>query len=199
MAEDLTTTDVQNYTNGRLSATDPSVQTWLDTALARCRRFCDWHVSPVQSATVTVKGSGEYWLPLHTLSIDAISSITEVQYQYDGGSPTYVTVDPTTLQLYSNEPSVIYRRGEHFHRHYDYQVAFSHGFAAIDAMDFRMAVLQYIDLMTQTVGTPGSGPLSEYQVDDVTAQWATDREAGAIANNPVIASALYQYRILPFA
>jgi hypothetical protein len=48
MAEELTPADVEAYTQGRLSASDPETLRALNAALTRARRYCGWHVSPVR-------------------------------------------------------------------------------------------------------------------------------------------------------
>lgn len=206
MSEDLTPTDVASYTDDRLDATSPKTQLLLDIALDRARKFCGWHVSPVQTDTVTLRGSGESWICLPTLKIDELVSVVAVEWV--NGVETNVTKDLSGFQILSDEPSVIYRKRHseghyepHWHEHTTYIITFSHGYAAADAAAFRGAVLEYIDASSMSIGTGGTGPLSEFQVDDVIMKWASsgDRGEGNIANNPLVASALYQYRLLAFA
>jgi hypothetical protein len=205
-SEELTPADVESYTDGRLAADNPKTQLLLDIALDKARKFCGWHVSPVITSTVTLHGSGESWITLPTLQIDEIVSVVAVEWV--NGVETNVTKDLSGFEILSEEPSVIYRKRDsagchvpHWHEHTTYIITFSHGFAAADAGAFRGAVLEYIDAASMSIGTGGVGPLSQFQVDDVIMKWASagNRSEGDIANNPLVASALYQYRLLAFA
>lgn len=199
MAEDLTVADVDSYTRGRLPASDPETQRLLDAALARVRRFCGWHVSPVREDTVTVRPGGHdwtEWIILPTLKVVSLTSITEDDQ----------TIDPASIQQFTNEPGVLYKkRGcsfpfnpRYWHPHYSVTVTFQHGFTADEAPDFRSEVLRLVDSTSLDVGMGDHGPLTEYRVDDVELHYSgvTDRLAG-IAKNPLSESVLYQYRLLP--
>lgn len=193
MPDVVTPADAAAYTNDRLVATDPETIRAVAAALARVRTFCGWHVSPVQSNTVTLRGSGHEWMILPTLNIVSITSVTEIDH--DGNQ---TVIDPATIDVYSDELFAIYRHC-HFNCRSKYVITFTHGFAS--AEDFRAAVLQLIDTASLSVGEGGSGELSELQVDDVTMDWSGSgsRLAGAVANNPLNESVLYQYRILAVA
>lgn len=193
MAENLTIADVSAYTGGRLPATgDGSTETqrMLDDALARARGFCGWHVSPVQSTTVNIDGSGYEWIVLPTLKIVSITSVKE-----DGE-----TLDVSGFRVKSNEPGVLYWRDRCWDPCSEYEITFTHGFAAAEAADFRGEVLRLIDATSLTIGTGGVGPATGVEVDDVSIRFSgiTDRSWG-IAKNPLLESVLYQYRLLPIA
>lgn len=195
MAENLTPADIEQYTNGQLLASDPETQRMLDEALARARSFCGWHVSPVQSSTITVRGSGYEYMILRTQKITAITSVTEIDQ--DGVS---TVLDVNDFEVFTDESWAIYRRKcQPFNCRMTYQIVFSHGYTAAEAADFRGAVLQLIDSMAQSIGTGASGPLSEFQVDDVKLAWANNRTAGDVASNPMNESPLYQYKLLAVA
>ncbi len=214
-SEELTVADVESYTDGRLAASNPKTQVLLDIALDHARKFCGWHVSPVQTDTVTLRGTGEKWISLPTLVIDQLISVTQIVYV--NGVATNVTLPLENFEIFSDEPSAVYRLIDplagvtswptgipdygKWDRHATYIITYSHGYAAADAMAFRGAVLEYIDASSMSIGTGGIGPMSQFQVDDVVMKWtsAADRGAGNIANNPLVASALYQYRLLAFA
>lgn len=199
MAEDLLPDDVESYTGGRLSADSDETQRALNAALARARRFCGWHVSPVKTETIILdRPSSSSLLILPTLKIVTVNSIT-----VDGNA-----VDLANVRTSSEAPGVLSTKdgftpwgGWHF---WDsglgrVSVNVSHGYTAEEAADFRDAVLQLIDISTLAIGTGGSGPLEEKQVDDVTYRWSRipDRLVDSIARNPMDASILYQYRLLP--
>ena len=193
MPDIVTPDDAESYTGGRLVATDAETIRAVAAALARVRTFCGWHVSPVQSDTVTLRGSGHRWMVLRSLNIVSITSVTQIDC--DG---VQTVLDPTNFWVDSDELFAVYQR-ECFHRHYRYRITFTHGYAT--AEDLRAAVLQLIDTASLSVGEGGSGELSELQVDDVTMEWSGSgfRLAGAVANNPLNESVLYQYRIMAVA
>ena len=187
MAEDLTPQDVEDYTQGRLLASDPETARMLAAALDRVRKFCGWHVSPVQVATATVRANGWHdFIVLRTLKVVDIADITE-----DG-----VAVDLSTIEQFTDEPGVLYK--QHCARWCGtVTVNFTHGYTADEAAAFRDEVLGLIDRSSLNIGTGASGPLTEIHVDDVSYRWSgvTDRIAG-IAKNPLDESVLYQYRLL---
>lgn len=195
MAENLTPADVEQYTKGQLLASDPETQRMLDEALGRARKFCGWHVSPVQSDTIKVRGTGYEYMILPTQMITEITSITEIDQ--DGNT---TVLDVNDFDVFTDESWAIYRRKcQAFSCYKTYQITFSHGYAAADAADFRGAVLQLIDTMSQSVGTGANGPLSEFTVDDVTMKWNGVRDVDQVAANPLDESVLYQYKILAVA
>ena len=188
MAEELTIADVRAYVRGALDDIDDAeVQRLLDSALAKARRFCGWHVTPVRESTVTLRERGYPYVVLPTLKLVSIDDVTE-----DGE-----TVDPTEAEFFTEEPGVIYRGGCGFWRG-KLSVTFTHGFTAAEAADFRAAVLELIDTTIASIGTGGSGPLAEYTVDDVTLRWngVVDRYLGGMVKNPLDESVLYQYRLV---
>lgn len=74
---ELTTLDVENYTQGRLHADDPETVRTLAAALGAARRYCGWSVTPAASAVLTVDGPGSALLVLPTLRLIAVTSLTE--------------------------------------------------------------------------------------------------------------------------
>ena len=195
MAENLTPADVEQYTKGQLGAWDPETQRMLDEALGRARSFCGWHVSPVQSSTIKVRGSGYGYMILRTQKITSITSVTEIDQ--DGVS---TVLDVNDFEVFTDESWAVYRRRcRPFDCRKTYQIVFSHGYSAAEAADFRGAVLQLIDAMAQSLGTGGGGPLSEFQVDDVKLAWANSRLPGSVVSNPMNDSPMYQYKIMAVA
>lgn len=198
----LTTDDVATYTSGRLAADDPLTLQLLNAGLGRARRFCGWHVTPVISTTVTVRGSGEDWLALHTLKIVQLTSI--VQVRYENGVDVQYPLDLDDFEVLSDESGVIYWKPHRYGRwncESTYIITFSHGYTATEAASFNDAVLEWIDSMSESIGTGGTGPMSELKVDDVDIKWDADGflPAGATRNNPLLGSSLYQFRILGLA
>lgn len=189
MAEDLEPADVAAYTEGRLSASDAGTQRALDAALARVRRWCGWHVTPVRPQAFTMHGSAHGYLVVPTLKLASVVSVTA-----DGE-----TVDLSDVEEYTGEPGVLYRKNGHWCAD-RVEIEVTHGFTAAEAADFREAVLQLIDSTTLSIGTGANGPLTGKTVDDVEYRWSgiTDRSWG-IAKNPMNESVLYQFRLLPFA
>lgn len=180
MAENLTAADVSAYTKGRLSEEDDEVVRALNEALARARRYCGWHVSPIRSETLMLNGDGGYELFLPTLKIGAITEITI------DGEP----IDLSTVKRDAEAPGVLIR--------YCWPCGFSnitvtltHGYTATEAQDWRGAVLRMIDQASQSVGQQSISPMTQKKVDDVEYHWS-DR----VQYTSLDATALSQYRLL---
>lgn len=172
-----------------MAADDPETQRALDAALARVRRFCGWHVSPVMEQTFSVRGGGWNYIVIPTLKVASITSITE------NGQ----TVDLDDVEQYSGEPGVIYKKncGRWCGR---VEITVDHGFTAAEAEDFRGEVLALIDRNEVNRGTGGSGPVTEYEVDDIHLRWSASQERlMGIAKDPLNESVLYQFKLLAFA
>lgn len=185
MAEELTAADVEAYTNGRLLASDPETQRALDAALARIRRYCGWHVSPVRTDTVILDGPGCSVLELPTLHIVSIDEV----HEYDN------EVDLTTITQIREAPGWIAKKScAHWVCGYSaIEVEFTHGYSALEAADFREAVLALIDRASQSVGEAGGGAqLVEKEVDDVRYRWSDK-----VTSLTLDESAVSQFRILP--
>ena len=85
MAE-LDASDVESFTNGRLSDDDATARL-LASALAAARRYCGWHVSPVREGDeIEVDGPGGRVLSLPTLNLAEVSELSEVGVSVDVGS-----------------------------------------------------------------------------------------------------------------
>jgi hypothetical protein len=75
---ELTTTDVEAYTHGRLTADDPETARLLALALKACRTYCGWHVTPVLTDDeVTLDGPGAPLLILPTMRLVELTAMTE--------------------------------------------------------------------------------------------------------------------------
>lgn len=202
MAEDLTPADVESYTNGRLLASDAEVQRALNAALARIRRYCGWHVSPVRTETLTVDGpdepdghwghygryghygSGSQYLVLKTMHIVNLISITE----HD--EPT----DLANVKKSADAPGILYKKRCPWACGFSaIEVELEHGYTAAEAEDFREAVLALVDRASQSVGDAGGGAqLVEKEVDDVRYRWSDK-----VISLTLDESAVGQFRILP--
>lgn len=187
MPEELLPADVEQYTKGRLLASDPETARGLDAAIAKARRYCGWHVAPVLTETITLDGDGGRLLFLPTLKIVSIDSITIDD----------VVVDPDTYKTMSGAPGVVAKThtgGCHWNFWHcgvsNIEVTFTHGFTAAEAADWRDAVLRLIDQASLTVGQVASGPMTEKKVDVVQYRWS-DR----IDYTGIDRTALAQYKL----
>lgn len=77
MAE-LSPDDVQDFTSGRLSSSDPEVARMLEAALVAARRYCGWVVTPVVTDdAITLDGPGSRILVLPTRKLVTLTSVSE--------------------------------------------------------------------------------------------------------------------------
>lgn len=196
MPEDLVAGDIEQYTRGALLQTDPETVRALNAALARVRRYCGWHVSPLKTEVITLDrpGCNHPLLILPTLKIVTLTSIT-----VDG-----VTVDLNDVRISGEAPGVLAKKNLDPWGGYRWdsgfgliQVTLTHGYTAAEAEDFRGAVLALIDRAQQTVNTGGAGPLIEKQVDDVRYKWGS--VSTAVETTSLDKSIIEKYRILPVA
>lgn len=185
MPETLQPGDVEQYTRGRLAAADPETVRGLEAALARVRRYCGWHVSPVITETITLDGPGGLYLAMPTLKVVSINGITE-----DGTVLDLADVLPS-----ADAPGILGKRGWGcWKRGFSaIQVDLTHGYSAAEAADFREAVLALVDRAAMAVGVEGGGAqLVEKEVDDVRYRWSDK-----VSQVTLDESAVNQYRILP--
>lgn len=74
----VTPADVANYTNGKISATDPRVSSAIAGASAAVRRYCGWHIYPLLEADeLVLDGPGGRELDLPSMNVQAVQSITQ--------------------------------------------------------------------------------------------------------------------------
>ncbi|KUH90624.1 hypothetical protein [Mycobacterium sp. IS-1556] len=178
MPEDLTPADVAQYTRGRLSADDPETLRALNAALAKARRWCGWHVSPVRTETLTLDGSGSLVLEVPTLKIVSLTSVSE------GGT----AVDLAEVHQSHDTPGLLVRTTPWTCEWGAVEVTLTHGFTAAEAQDWREAVLAMVDQATLNVGTGAAGSVVSQKVDDVEYSWS---------NAALGTTALDSYRLLP--
>lgn len=187
---DLTAADVETFTRGRLSASDPVVQDILDAALVRARNYVGWAVSPVvEDDVLTLDGPGGRRLFLPTAKLVSVSSIVE------NGS----TVDPSSYVPSADIEQMIYRKNGCWTREYaGIVVTYTHGFTEEEAADWRRAILLMVDRMSreQQSGARSDDDLVRKKVDDVEYQWVDWGDAASRAINSV-ESMLDRYCLAP--
>jgi hypothetical protein len=184
---ELTATDLQTYTSGRLSASDAGTTDLVNAALDSARRYCGWSVSPVTVCTITVDGPGGRALSLPTMNLITLTSVTEHG----------VTLDVTKLDVSRRKGTVTKHQCGHWsHRDGAITVTMTHGFNETEAADWRRAVLRLANLssLEPTGDAERDSPeMKRRQVGDVDYQWYDK----LITTDDRLASMFSQYRILP--
>lgn len=169
MAE-LTPADVQTYTSGRLSASEPEVQAMLDAALVTARRHVGWHVSPVKEADeITIDGpdSRVLWLP--TRKLVALTAVSENGTALDV-STIGISVGDGPEQ---SRPIALRKRSGGFwtSNYGGIEVTMTHGYTETEAADWRRAIMAMVDQMSllPVAAATGTSPfgVSSIRVDDV--------------------------------
>lgn len=182
MAE-LTADDVEQYTRGRLKASDDETDRLLSGALAAARRACGWHVSPVIEETLELDGEGGNVLSLPTLRIVTLTSVTELGRSYNVA---------TELDVSKRKGNIMKRGGGCWSNRYGaIEVTLEHGFTEEEAQDWRTAVLEATNRLAVDVFRKDPN-VTRKRVDDVDIYWS-DRVVGEFENDP----ALGRFRILP--
>lgn len=174
---ELSTDDVEAFTNGRLDADSDETERLLAAALVAARRYCGWHVSPVKSGDVlTLDGPCGRVLDLPTRRLSAVTSVTE------NGS----TIDVSKLE-WSTNGSVRKASGAPWSCKYrSISATITHGFTEEEAGDWRQAILSMVDTMSK-VNAGGSEPAGapiRKKVDDVEYEWS-DAAAAEAASRAV--------------
>jgi hypothetical protein len=184
---ELVAADAETFTGGRLPD-DEVTQGLVDAALAAARRYCGWPVSPVVTGvTLVVDGPGGRVLSLPTLNLITLTSITE------NGE----VLDVTKLDVSRRKGTVEkYPYGWWTRRAGGITVTMTHGFAEVEAADWRRAVLRLVDLMSLepvVAGERDQVGLKRKKVDNVEYEWAE----AMISADSQLSALLYPYRILP--
>lgn len=136
---ELAVADVERYTGGRIDKDDPETLSLLARGLATARRFCGWHVTPVQTDTDRIlDGPGGTLLRLPTLRLSELSTISE-----DGNALT-------VTDLYISQIGMVRKKsGAAWSCNFGaLKVTMEHGYDT--APDFHAAVLSWIDRMSLT-------------------------------------------------
>lgn len=187
---ELTPADVQTFTRGRLSATDPVVQDILDAALVRARNYVEWHVSPVlENVAITLDGPGGRQLFLPTKRIVSLTSIVE----------NGTAVSPSGYVISADIANMVYRKNGCWTREYaGIVVTCTHGFDEDEAADWRRAIMLMVDRMSreQQTGARSDDDLVIKKVDDVQYQWA-DWSASASRALTSVEAILDKYCLVP--
>lgn len=184
---ELTAADVEAFTNGRLGD-DASTTQLLHAALAAARRYCGWHVSPVETDTLTLDGPCGRVLDLPTRKLSSVDSITEDD----------VTVDVAKLSWSSNG-SVRKKAGGCWSCDYSaISATITHGFTEDEAADWRVAILSMVSEMSLTLSAGEAAPtggLTRKRIDDVEYEWS-DQAVSQGASRAVysVSSVLDDYR-----
>lgn len=163
---ELTPDDVEQYTDGRLAASDPETSRLLNSALSTARRYCGWRVTPSAVETLTLDGPGGRLLTLPTLCVIELQSVTEDDVELD--------IDDLRWSRAGLVRKSHRHRGHRWwsHEYGSIEVTMNHGYA--DAWGWQSAVLELVDRMATLPGNVigNSGPMVENQVGHVTQRWA---------------------------
>lgn len=169
MAE-LSVTDVEAFSGGRLLASDPEVARMLAAALAVARRYAGWHVSPVRlGETLIIDGPDSRMLPLPTRKVVELTSVTEKGTVLDVDDLTWPIGGPPGI---ADRPIVVRKKSGGFWSgiYQAIEVTMDHGYTELEAADWRQAVLSMVDQIGSLSGR-GESDLVSKKVDDVTYTW----------------------------
>lgn len=192
-AGDITVGDVEQFTGGRLLASDAEVQRMLDAALATARRYTGWHVSPVITDDVVVlDGPGSRILQLPTRKLRGITEIVEN------------TVDLDLTKLTWSATGAVRKKSDAFWTcaYRSITATIDHGYTAAEAADWRQAILSMVDEMSFVPATvsgsaAGDAGLVRKKVAEVEYQWGDGM--GTLAERALfsVRNILDDYRLLP--
>lgn len=182
--EALDTSDVESFTNGRLTA-GASTERLLAAAFAAARRYCGWNVCPViADDEIVVDGPGGRLLSLPTLNLLTVSAVTEC-----GANLDVSTLDVSRLGTIEKYPTGVWTS-----RKSGIAVTMTHGFTAAEAADFLFGVLRLVDVMSAAAAGQRDTPdLLRKKIDDVEYQW-TDR---IVSDNEQLSAIFAPFRIVP--
>jgi hypothetical protein len=192
---ELTPTDVEQFTGGRLSATASETQRMLDAALSAARRDVRWFVSPIiYGDVITLNGTGCNRLRLPTKQVIHLDAITNDGVALDPVNDVLLDCESDNLLyknsgVFSNQVNGITVTMDHGFPE-DFSEAPS-GYKGLIAADWRQAILALVVNISQIVaaGRPDS-ELASKQVDDVIYAWGATQGLASIEN------ILSHYRLL---
>jgi hypothetical protein len=198
---ELAPTDVQQFTNGVLSAAAPETQRMLDAALSAARRDVRWFVSPiVYGDVITLNGTGTDRLRLPTKQVINLDAVTSDGVALDPVNDVLLDCESDNLLILN--PSGPAGLGRFSNQVNGITVTMDHGFpedsseapqgyTGLDAADWRQAILSLVVNISQIVaaGRPDS-ELASKQIDDVVYAW------GATQGLASIEHILVQFRLL---
>lgn len=171
MAE-LTTLDVENFTNARLDSLDANVQLMLNAALIVARRQAGWHVSPaIEDDEIILDGPDSRILYLPTRKLNALTSIEEdgvdldlATLRWSAGGPPGLLESPVRVRKRS--------KGWWSDEYQAITVVMDHGYTEAEAADWRLAILGMVDEMSRLLSSTSDFGLTRKTVDDVTYAWS---------------------------
>lgn len=185
MAE-LTSGDLPAATRAKFSS-DEAAEAAINAALVAARRYCGWHVSPVQLAvTLLLDGPCGRVLDLPTRRVTDLIAVKE----------NGTTLDTTRLN-WSENGSVRKRSGTGWSCDYrSIEVTMTHGYSEDEAADWRRAIIEMVDDMVPGATGEEGGTLVRKRVDDVEYQWS-DADLNASASRAVysVSHVLDSYRL----
>lgn len=158
----VTPAQVAQYTQGKVSASDPRLPGLIDGATAAVRRYCGWHIAPVMTETITLDGPGGHVLTLPTLHLTALPSVIE-----NGVTLTeYTSASPDGTFEWSPLGTVRRTCGRWTDRYRSIAVTMTHGYE--DAPDVAQIIMQVV---TAALSSP-MGATRE-QAGALSVSWAT--------------------------
>lgn len=169
---ELTTLDVENFTNARLDSLDPNVQLMLNGAVTLARRQAGWHVSPVrEDDEIILDGPDSRILYLPTRKLNALTSIEEdgvdldlATLRWSAGGPPGLLESPVRVRKRS--------KGWWSDEYQAITVVMDHGYTEAEAADWRLAILGMVDEMSRLLSSTSDFGLTRKTVDDVTYAWS---------------------------
>lgn len=193
MAE-LTTDDVEQFTGGRLLASD-EVERMLNTALVIARRECGWHVSPVVEVTLVLDGPGSRILSVPSRRIVSLTSVTEngralnvADLAWSAGGAPGLMDRPVSIRKKN--------RGWWSAEYQAIEVVAVSGYTEDEALDWRQAILSMVDQMASLSSTGrGDADLISKRVDDVTYTYGSPYAAMAQESILGMSSIFDDYRL----
>lgn len=75
--------DLQDFTKGAITSSDPRAEGALNGASTAIRRYCGWHISPSKTETVRIDGPGGRIFSLPTKYLTALPTIVEHHHSGD--------------------------------------------------------------------------------------------------------------------
>jgi hypothetical protein len=151
MIGEITTADLESFTKSKLLQGDRETYRNLGAALQEVRNYCNWHVSPSRTETLTLNGPGETILYLPSKHVTAVTQIVE-----DG-----VTLDISALSWSEHgeviKPVVNNSQWNKLwvNKFRSIAVTLTHGFSEPQCEDWRRIVLEVAERMSQIHGLVG--------------------------------------------
>lgn len=182
MAE-LSPSDLSAAVMARFGGDDEVAQLAIDTALVAARRYCGWHVSPVRvDELIELDGPGGRVLSLPTLSLNSVTSVTELGH----------TVDVSKLDRSRRKGTLTKPYGRWTGRDGAITAVITHGFTEDEAADWRSAIIQIVDERSEG-SIRDDADMKRKKIDDTEYEWF-----GALLSvDQELAGKFAQFRILP--